>query len=124
MKQFGFAQIKRQNQRISPPRLAIFCLALFSILACAPGSRPAVEPSTIIIASPVVEADNTAVAEESSVNIPTSEPASDNSAIYGSVVDLSTNQPGVGVDVLINEAVVRTDTQGNYALHGLPEVGS
>ncbi len=119
IKQFGFSQIKPRNQKNIAPKLAVFCLAIFWVLACGLGNRPVVEPSTVVvIASPVAQAENTVVAEKQLVDAP-SEP-DDNSTIYGSVLDLSTNRPGVGVDVLVNEAVVRTDTQGNYTLSGLP----
>ena len=40
-------------------------------------------------------------------------------AIYGQVIDLSTGQPGQGIEVKINESIVRTDSQGRYSLTGL-----
>ena len=100
----------------------IFVGAFIAILlACAPGSRSVVEPSTIVvIASPVVQGDNAVVVKETLESTSTSEPDPDNRTIYGSVLDLSTNRPGVGVAVLVNDAVVRTDPQGNYTLSGLP----
>jgi len=41
------------------------------------------------------------------------------SEIRGVVTDLSTEQPGVGVTVSINNAEVQTDSQGKYSLSGL-----
>ncbi len=40
-------------------------------------------------------------------------------AIYGQVMDLSTGQPGRGLEVKINESIVRTDSEGRYSLTGL-----
>lgn len=40
-------------------------------------------------------------------------------AIYGQVIDLSTGQPGRGLEVKINGSVVRTDSEGRYSLTGL-----
>ncbi len=40
-------------------------------------------------------------------------------AIYGQVIDLSTGQPGQGLEVKINQSIVRTDNQGQYSLTGL-----
>lgn len=41
------------------------------------------------------------------------------SAIIGTVTDLSTGQPGRGIDVLINGATVTTDSEGHYSITGL-----
>jgi hypothetical protein len=40
-------------------------------------------------------------------------------ALYGQVIDLSTGQPGQGLEVKINESTVRTDSEGRYSLTGL-----
>jgi hypothetical protein len=40
-------------------------------------------------------------------------------AIYGQVIDLSTGQPGQGLEVVINGSAVRTDSEGRYSLTGL-----
>lgn len=40
-------------------------------------------------------------------------------AISGSVVDLSSGQPGVNIGIAIGEAVVHSDTNGNFSLTGL-----
>jgi hypothetical protein len=41
------------------------------------------------------------------------------SAIFGKVTDLSTGQPGVGVEVSVNGSIVRTDGDGSYSITGL-----
>lgn len=41
------------------------------------------------------------------------------SAIYGTVTDLSRQQPGSAIEVLVNGAVVRTDSDGSYSITGL-----
>ncbi len=41
------------------------------------------------------------------------------SAIYGTVIDLSSSRPGAAIEVLINGAIVRTDTDGRYSVTGL-----
>jgi hypothetical protein len=41
-------------------------------------------------------------------------------SIFGTVTDLSIEQPGAGVEVSVNGAIVRTDTEGNYSITGLP----
>lgn len=41
------------------------------------------------------------------------------SAIFGSIVDLSTDRPGAGIEVAVNGAIVRSDTEGNYSITGL-----
>lgn len=41
------------------------------------------------------------------------------SAIFGQVVDLSTGDPGRGLDIEINGQTVRTDSDGRYSLTGL-----
>lgn len=45
--------------------------------------------------------------------------SSPSSAIYGTVTDLSLQQPGAAVDVSVNGAIVRTDTNGSYSITGL-----
>jgi hypothetical protein len=40
-------------------------------------------------------------------------------AIYGRVTDLSTGQPGQGLEIKINGSSVRTDSDGRYSLTGL-----
>ena len=40
-------------------------------------------------------------------------------AIYGQVIDLSTGQPGQGLEVVINGSAIRTDSEGRYSLTGL-----
>jgi hypothetical protein len=44
---------------------------------------------------------------------------SERSAIYGTITDLSRRLPAAGVEVLVNGAVVRTDTDGSYSITGL-----
>jgi hypothetical protein len=41
------------------------------------------------------------------------------SAIFGNIVDLSTDKPGAGLNVSVNGAIVRSDTAGNYSITGL-----
>ncbi len=41
------------------------------------------------------------------------------SAIFGTLTDLSTGQPGAGIEVSVSGAVVRTDTKGDYSITGL-----
>lgn len=41
-------------------------------------------------------------------------------AIFGTVTDLSLKQPGAGIEVSVNGAIVRTDTNGGYSITGLP----
>ena len=40
-------------------------------------------------------------------------------AILGQVTDLSTQQPGAGLEVSVGEQIVRTDTDGSYSITGL-----
>jgi len=42
------------------------------------------------------------------------------SDVWGTVTDLSTGQPGQGKTVIINGAVVTTDSSGRFSLTGLP----
>lgn len=42
------------------------------------------------------------------------------SAIFGTVTDLSSGLPAAGVEVSVSGAVVRTDSDGSYAITGLP----
>lgn len=42
------------------------------------------------------------------------------SAIFGTVTDLSSGQPAAGVEVSVSGAIVRTDIDGSYAITGLP----
>jgi hypothetical protein len=39
--------------------------------------------------------------------------------IYGQVIDLSTGQPGRGLEIRINDSILRTDSDGRYSLTGL-----
>lgn len=41
------------------------------------------------------------------------------SAIYGTLLDLSTNQPGTGIDISVNGSIVRTDSDGSFSITGL-----
>jgi hypothetical protein len=41
------------------------------------------------------------------------------SAILGKLTDLTTNQPGAGLEVSVSGAIVRTDTDGSYSITGL-----
>jgi hypothetical protein len=41
------------------------------------------------------------------------------SAIFGNIVDLSTDRPGAGLEVSVNGGIVRSDTEGNYSITGL-----
>jgi|GEM_PF-6655931 len=41
------------------------------------------------------------------------------SVIYGTVTDLSRQQPGAAVEVSVNGGIVRTDTDGSYSITGL-----
>jgi hypothetical protein len=45
------------------------------------------------------------------------------SAIVGTVTDLSTGQPGAGIEVSVNGQIVRTDTDGSYSITGLTAGG-
>lgn len=45
--------------------------------------------------------------------------SSQTSSIFGTVTDLSTGQPGAGLEVSINGQIVRTDTDGSYSITGL-----
>ncbi|MBE7555619.1 MAG: carboxypeptidase regulatory-like domain-containing protein [Anaerolineales bacterium] len=45
--------------------------------------------------------------------------ASSNGTISGTLTDLSSGRPGAGIEVVVGEAVARTDENGNFALSGL-----
>ncbi|MCL4295502.1 MAG: carboxypeptidase regulatory-like domain-containing protein [Anaerolineae bacterium] len=45
--------------------------------------------------------------------------ASSNSTLSGTLTDLSSGRPGAGIEVVVGEAVARTDENGNFALSGL-----
>ncbi len=47
------------------------------------------------------------------------EASGSHSSINGIVTDLSTNQPGAGIEVSISGQIVRTDTNGSYSITGL-----
>jgi hypothetical protein len=41
------------------------------------------------------------------------------SSIRGTLIDLSTDQPGAGIEIAVNGSIVRTDTDGSYSITGL-----
>lgn len=86
--------------------LTLLALAILPVSQASPGNLPQLEASP---RPPLENGDN---GRDSSSSSPSS-------AIYGKVTDLSRQQPGAAVEVSVNGAIVRTDTEGKYSITGL-----
>ncbi len=83
----------------------ILSLVILPISQAAPGAFPQAAPSP----RPPLKEDTS---DGGSSGGPSS-------AIYGTVTDLSRQQPGAAIEVTVNGAIVRTDTDGSYSITGL-----
>lgn len=96
--------------------LTIFLLWIITPLAMGapPQQRPPTEPgSRPPVSSPPSEDQSGGGSDDnSSSNL--------HSAIWGTVTDLSTDQPGAGLVVMINGIPITTDWDGHYSLTGQP----
>ncbi|MCG3211068.1 MAG: hypothetical protein FOGNACKC_04705 [Anaerolineae bacterium] len=81
----------------------ILSLVILPISQAAPGAFPQAAPSP----RPPLKEDSSGGSSGPS------------SAIYGTVTDLSRQQPGAAIEVTVNGAIVRTDTDGSYSITGL-----
>lgn len=84
--------------------LILLTLVILPVSQASPGSLPLLDASP---RPPLEDSDG----RDSSSN--------DSSAIFGSVTDLSLQQPGAAIEVSVNGAIVRTDTEGSYSITGL-----
>ncbi|MCB0153280.1 MAG: carboxypeptidase regulatory-like domain-containing protein [Anaerolineae bacterium] len=82
----------------------LLSLLILPISQASPGALPPAAPSP---RPPVTEGSDNG------------DSGSPGSAIYGKVTDLSRQQPGAAVEVVVNGAIVRTDTDGSYSITGL-----
>lgn len=82
----------------------LLSLLILPISQASPGALPPAAPSP---RPPVTEGSDNG------------DSGSPGSAIYGKVTDLSRQQPGAAVEVIVNGAIVRTDTDGSYSITGL-----
>lgn len=106
-----FQTLRRLGLTLMSLALLLSLFTLSGVLAAAPASGPAAQPS------PRPPLTATPGSDGGSGGGGGSGPAG---AIVGNVFDLSTGQPGAGLEVKINEMSVRTDDAGNYSLTGQP----
>lgn len=91
--------------------LALSLCSLSGVMAADPPAGPVAQPSPRppVSSTPTSGGDSRGGA-----------PEGPGGAITGRVFDLSTNAPGAGIEVSVNEAIVRTDREGRYSITGLP----
>jgi hypothetical protein len=82
----------------------LLSLLILPVSQASPGALPPAAPSP---RPPVTEGSDKG------------DSGSPGSAIYGKVTDLSRQQPGQAIEIVVNGAIVRTDTDGSYSVTGL-----